>query len=84
MKSLFAWNMRGFNMTRKHKALRTWLQKEKPSFGFLLETRVHEGNHKRCMNAAMPTWNSLTNYEFHHLGRICFCWSSDVVVRGCI
>ena len=80
MKSFFAWNMRGFNMTRKHRALRTWLQEEKSFFGCLLETRVHENNHTRCMNAAMPIWNSLTNYEFHHLGRIWFCWSNDVIV----
>ncbi|CAG7864375.1 unnamed protein product [Brassica rapa] len=42
--------------------------------------KVQENNHTRCMNAAMPTWNSLTNYEFHHLGRIWFCWSNDVIV----
>lgn len=44
MKSFFAWNMRGFKMTRKHRALRPWLQEEKSSFGCLLETRVQEGN----------------------------------------
>lgn len=26
----FALNMRGFNMTRKHRALQMWLQQEKP------------------------------------------------------
>lgn len=65
--------------SRKHRALRSWLQEENPSFGCLLETRVTEGNHQQCMNAALPTWNSLTNYEYHHLGRIWFCWSSEVV-----
>lgn len=79
MKSFFAWNMRGFNMTRKHRALRSWLQEEKPSFGCLLETRVQEGNFARCFNASLPNWNSLANYEYHPLGRIWFCWTNDVV-----
>lgn len=80
MTSLFAWNMRGFNMTRKHRALKEWLQVEKPWFGCLLETRVQESNLHRCMIAAMPNWKVLTNYEFHHLGRISVCWQENVVV----
>lgn len=42
MTSFFAWIMRGFNMTRKHRALKEWIQAAKPSFGCLLETRVQE------------------------------------------
>ena len=80
MTSLFAWNMCGFNMTRKHRALKEWLQVEKTWFGCLLETRVQESNLHRCMIAAMPNWKVLTNYEFHHLGRIWVCWQDNVVV----
>ncbi|KAH0898892.1 LOW QUALITY PROTEIN: hypothetical protein HID58_048460, partial [Brassica napus] len=80
MTSFFAWNMRGFNLPRKHRALRSWLQEEKPSYGCLVETRVQESNHQWCMNVAMPGWNSLTNYEYHPLGRIWFCWTDEVVV----
>lgn len=54
-------------------------KKEKPSFGCLVETRVQESNDQRCMNAAMPTWSSLANYGYHHLGRIWFCWDESVV-----
>ena len=32
------------------------------------------------MNVAMPGWNSLTNYEYHPLGRIWVCWTDEVVV----
>lgn len=53
MTSFFAWNMRGFNMTRKNRALRAWVQQGKPSFGCLVETRVQESNHPKCMLAAM-------------------------------
>ena len=80
MTSFYAWNMRGFNMPCKHIALRSWVQAEKPLFGCLLETRVQEGNHQRCMLAALPQWSSLTNYAYHPLGRIWVCWSNQVVV----
>lgn len=80
MTSFFAWNMRGFNLPRKHRALRNWIQAEKPLFGCLLETRVQAENHHRCMLAAMPNWNSLTNYAHHPLGRIWVCWNDQVVV----
>ena len=80
MTSLIAWNMRGFNLPRKHRALKAWLQVEKPSFGCLVETRVQESNHQWCMSAAMPGWKSLTNYNYHPLGRIWVCWSDQVIV----
>lgn len=67
-------------MSHKHRALKSWIQTEKPLFGYLLETRVREGNHQKCMSAVMPNWNSITNYGYHTLGRIWFCWSDRVVV----
>ena len=80
MTSFFAWNMRGFNMSCKHEAVRSWIHIEKPSFGCLIETRVQQENHLKCLNVTMPGWNSLTNYDYHRLGRIWFCWSNKVVV----
>lgn len=80
MTAFFAWNMCGFNMPCKHRVLRVWVQVEKLLFGCLLETRVQESNHKMCMLAAMPHWSSLTNYDFHPLGRIWVCWNDQVVV----
>ena len=80
MTSFFAWNMRGFNMSRKHDAVRKWIQLEKPSFGCLIETRVQQDKHVDCMTAALPGWSSITNYDHHRLGRIWFCWSSRAVV----
>lgn len=80
MTSFFSWNMRGFNMSRKHRTLKSWIQTEKPLFGCLMETRVQEGNHQKCMDAALPSWSSITNYGYHPLGRIWFCWSDSVDV----
>ena len=80
MTSFFAWNIRGFNMPCKHRAVRSWIQSEKPRFGCLVETRVREEKLTKCMDAAMPHWQVITNYEHHQLGRIWFCWSSEEVV----
>lgn len=80
MTSFFAWNMRGFNMSRKHGAVRNWVHAEKPLFGCLLETRLREENCNKCMKAALPGWTAITNYDHHHLGRIWLCWSDKVVV----
>ncbi|WZZ77741.1 hypothetical protein YC2023_098313 [Brassica napus] len=80
MTSFFAWNVRGFNMSRKHGAVHRWIMKEKPLFGCLMETRVREGNHRKCMKAALPGWSSITNYDQHRLGKIWFCWSDRVQV----
>lgn len=80
MTSFFAWNMRGFNKPRKHEVLRRWLKHEKPAFGCLLETRVQENNHQQIFSSCFPGWNSITNYDFHRLGRIWFCWTDNVNV----
>ncbi|KAF3545106.1 hypothetical protein DY000_02006739 [Brassica cretica] len=50
-----------------HASIRSWIQTENPLFGFLLETRVREGNYQKCMELAMPSWNSITNYGYHQL-----------------
>nr|AFJ66197.1 hypothetical protein 7G9.16 [Boechera stricta] len=42
MTSFFASNTRGFNNTRKHDLVSTWLNTTKPDFGCLLETRVQK------------------------------------------
>lgn len=80
MTSFFSWKMRGFNMSRKHLAVHRWILKGKPIFGCLVETRVKQENHSKCMKAALPGWNSITNYDHHRLGKIWFCWSDKVQV----
>ncbi|XP_018473790.2 uncharacterized protein LOC108845015 [Raphanus sativus] len=72
--------MRGFNMSRKHREVKRWVQSEKFIFGCLLETRVQAGNFRGCMEAALPGWAAMANYNFNLLGRIWFCWSDKVVV----
>lgn len=80
MKFFFAWNIRGFNISRKHREVRRWVQSEKFLFGCLLETRVQKEKYDECMAAALPRWASLANYEFSQLGRIWLSWSDKVVV----
>lgn len=80
MTSFFVWNMRGFNMSRKHREVKKWVMAEKFSFGCVLETRVQHDKYGDCMAAALPGWASLANYDYHRLGRIWFCWSDKAVV----
>ena len=80
MTSFFAWNMCGFNKPRKHGVLRKWVQTEKPLFGCLLETRVQESKKQEIVKAALPGWKSIANYDYHHLGRIWFCWGPGVTI----
>ena len=49
-------------------------------FGCLLETRVQQGKFAACLEAALPGWTAMSNYEFNHLGRVWFCWADKVVV----
>lgn len=80
MTFFFSWNMHGFNMSRKHVAVHRWILKEKPLFGCLLEKRVRQENHGKCMTAALLGWQSLTTYDHHRLGKIWFCLSDRVKV----
>ena len=80
MTSFFAWNMHMFNMPHKHEVLRKWIHSENPTFGCLLETRVQHDKFHSIVTDALPGWNSIANYEYHHLGRIWFCWSDQVIV----
>ena len=80
MKSFFALNMRGFNMPHKYIEIRRWVQTGKFTFGCLLETRVQKENYGVCLEAALPGWASMANYEYSQLGHIWFCWTDKVVV----
>ncbi|KAH0936459.1 hypothetical protein HID58_013576, partial [Brassica napus] len=80
MISIFAWNTRGFNKMRKHKAFHSWIQSARPSFGCLVETRVQEVNSISILNSALPNWNFLNNYDHHRLGKIWVCWDDNVSV----
>lgn len=80
MISFFAWNMRGFNMPRKHNVVKSWIQAVRPSFGCFLETRVQEYNASSIISYTLPGWSSLSNYDHHRLGRIWVCWTDDVTI----
>lgn len=72
--------MCGFNISRKHREIRRWVQAENFTFGCLLETRVQQANYGLCMAEALPGWASLANYDHNPLGRIWVCWSDKEVV----
>ncbi|CAL9224751.1 unnamed protein product [Arabidopsis halleri] len=78
MISLFAWNIRGFNQPRKHKAVRNWIHAMRPSFGSFIETRVQVSQAEPIIQSILPDWSYSTNYEHHRLGRIWVVWSPEV------
>lgn len=80
MSSIFAWNMCGFNMPRKQKAVKYWVSAAKLSFGCLLETRVQVENFQKIFDSTFPGWSYVHNYSSHWLGRIWVCWSDAVEV----
>ncbi|CAL9217216.1 unnamed protein product [Arabidopsis halleri] len=52
----------------------------RPSFGCFVETRVQEAVSDSIISSILPGWSSLTNYDFHKLGRIWVCWNNDVSI----
>ncbi|CAH2051777.1 unnamed protein product, partial [Thlaspi arvense] len=70
----------GFESVRKGKEEEMEKGKEtKPLFGCLVETRVLQKNQKEVMESAIPSWQSMQNYDYHRCGRIWFCWSGEEV-----
>lgn len=70
----FFWNIRGFNKTIKHEVVRKWVRSEDMKFGCLIETRVKETKVEKIISSVFEGWDSISNYEFHKLGRIWVVW----------
>lgn len=60
--------------------VRKWITSEKPLFGCFIETRVQESKCKEVLKSSAQSWNVITNYDHHRLGRIWFCWGPGVTV----
>lgn len=63
----------------KHDIVRSWIRSAKSSFGCLLETRVQKDN-SDIIASVFPGWSSLTNYDYHRLGRIWLIWSDKITI----
>lgn len=74
----FCWNVRGLNKSSKHSVIRQWLQNSSVQFGCFLETRVKERKAMRVISVVANGWSFISNYEYHHLGRIWVVWKSNV------
>lgn len=72
MTSIFAWNMRDFNMPRKQNVVRQWVHDQKFTVGCLIETRIQENNFHLFMITLFQD-GSVTNYAYNRLGRIWVC-----------
>lgn len=74
----FFWNIRGFNKTIKQEVVRSWVRKNNLQFGCVIETRVKERKSEEIIKAVFDGWDSITNYEYHNLGRIWVVWKQNV------
>lgn len=79
--SAFFWNIRGFNKKNKQKIVRDWIRSHSFQFGCLLKTKVKENRASEVMRSAFNDWNMVSNYEFHHLGRIWVVWNSTTTLQ---
>lgn len=73
MTSIFAWNVRGFNQSRKQQAVKYWIKEAKLKLGCLVETRVHEKSFLKIFSDTFSGGQYLHNYSHHRLGRIWVC-----------
>lgn len=77
---IFSWNVRGFNSSARQSFVKSWLNKNRPLVGSILETRVLEGNAPGIIRSVFPGWRWENNYSFAELGRIWLVWDPAVSV----
>lgn len=77
---VFCWNIRGLNSHSRQRFLRSWIGKNKPVIGGVLETHVSKDNADFVHNASFPGWRGDHNYEFSENGRIWVVWDPAVSV----
>jgi len=77
---VFGWNIRGLNSASRQRFLRSWIGRNKPVIGSVLETHVSVENAQQVFRAAFPGWRGEMNYEFVENGRIWVVWDPAVSV----
>ena len=77
---VFGWNIRGLNSLSRQRFLRSWMGKNKPIIGGVLETHVSVENAQQVFNGAFPGWRGEMNYEYVENGRIWVVWDPAVSV----
>lgn len=70
----FFWNVSGLNKSSKYSVIRQWANNSAMQFGCLLETKVKENKSSRIISSFFQGNYFLSNYEYHHLGRIWVLW----------
>lgn len=74
----FFWNIRGFDKSIKQEVVHNWSRNNNMQFGCLIETRVKERKAGKIINEVFAGWDSITNYDYHNLGRIWVVWKQSV------
>lgn len=77
---IFSWNVRGINSSARQGSVNSWLRKNHPLVGSILETRTKEANAVSIIQSTFPGWRWETNYSHSDLGRIWVVWDPVVSV----
>lgn len=77
---VFGWNIRGLNSFSRQRFLRSWIRKNKPVIGSVLETHVSVENAQQVLRAAFPGWRGEMNYDCAENGRIWVVWDPAISV----
>lgn len=81
---IVTWNIKGLNDLSKQREIRSLVKGLKLQVICIIDTRVKSGKVDRIKETILLGWGFVSNYEFHHLGRIWVCWNIPEVKVGMI
>ncbi|CAE6196409.1 unnamed protein product [Arabidopsis arenosa] len=70
----------GLNGHSRQSFLRSWIVKNRPSLGCILETHVSEENASQVLRSTFPGWRGEMNYQLAENGRIWVIWDPAISV----
>lgn len=72
-------NIRGLNDLSKQRDIRSTIKRLNVKIFCILETRVQRVKAEKIHGAILPGWGWISNYDYHHLGRIWVCWDQALL-----
>jgi hypothetical protein len=76
---IVTWNIRGLNDLSKQREIRSLVKRLHIHLFCLIETKVKSDKSVKIQGDIFPGWGFISNYEYHHLGRIWVCWDPNVL-----
>lgn len=77
---VFCWNVRGLNNLSRQRFVKSWINKNKPLMGSILESHVSQENADGVMHFTFPGWRKESNFDVSENGRIWVLWDPAISV----